>query len=127
MTEPLCHAAPATARVPRAPRSADVASLAGVSQKTVSRVFNDERYVSTAVRERVLHAAKQLGYRRNGAARALSSGRSRALGAVFVGRVLGGSADQLLGLGHGVFHTAIYDAVNRMLDFSINEVLFHER
>jgi len=100
MTEQVRHASPATARVPRAPRSEDVASLAGVSQKTVSRVFNDERYVSTAARERVLDAAKQLGYRRNGAARALSSGRSRALGAVFVGRVLGGSADQLLGLGH---------------------------
>jgi len=52
-----------------------VARLAGVSQKTVSRVFNDERYVSEEVRRRVLDAAGELGYRLNNAARALASGR----------------------------------------------------
>ena len=43
----------------RLPGSTDVARLAGVSQKTVSRVFNDEPYVTAPVRERVLRAALQ--------------------------------------------------------------------
>lgn len=59
------------------PRSADVARLAGVSRKTVSRVLNDEPYVSDEARRRVLAAAEELGYRLNHAARALASGRTR--------------------------------------------------
>lgn len=58
------------------PRAVDVARLAGVSQKTVSRVLNNEQYVSAEVRRRVLAAAEELGYRLNNAARALASGRS---------------------------------------------------
>ena len=41
-----------------APRSAGVASLAGVSRKTVSRVLNNEPYVSDTARRRVLEAAE---------------------------------------------------------------------
>ncbi len=60
----------------RRPASMDVAKLAGVSQKTVSRVFNGERYVTEEVRERVLDAAQRLGYRPNRAARALKLERN---------------------------------------------------
>ncbi|WP_133914352.1 LacI family DNA-binding transcriptional regulator [Streptomyces sp. NBC_00582] len=81
-----------------APRSVDVARLAGVSQKTVSRVFNDEPYVSADVRRRVLEAAEQLGYRRNNAARALASGRSRSIGVVTLGTALYGPASLLMGV-----------------------------
>ncbi|WP_416983932.1 LacI family DNA-binding transcriptional regulator [Streptomyces sp. T028] len=81
-----------------APRSVDVARLAGVSQKTVSRVFNDEPYVSADVRRRVLEAAEQLGYRRNNAARALASGRSRSIGVVTLGTALYGPASLLIGV-----------------------------
>ncbi|HST80496.1 MAG TPA: LacI family DNA-binding transcriptional regulator [Kineosporiaceae bacterium] len=80
------------------PRSADVARLAGVSQKTVSRVFNDEPYVSADVRRRVLEAADQLGYRRNNAARALASGRTRSIGVVSLGTALYGPASLLMGI-----------------------------
>ena len=45
---------------PPTPRSVDVARLADVSQKTVSRVLNDEPYVSADVRRRVLDAAEEL-------------------------------------------------------------------
>jgi DNA-binding LacI/PurR family transcriptional regulator len=80
-----------------------------VSQKSVSRVFNDEPYVSQTMRERVLAAARELGYRPNSAARALHSGRSRRLGVVSLGSPLFGPASILLGietraraLGYGV-------------------------
>jgi DNA-binding LacI/PurR family transcriptional regulator len=80
------------------PRSVDVARVAGVSQKTVSRVFNDEPYVSASVRTRVLEAAEQLGYRLNNAARALASGRTRSIGVVTLGTALYGPASLLVGV-----------------------------
>ena len=80
------------------PRSVDVARVAGVSQKTVSRVFNNEPYVSAAVRTRVLEAAEQLGYRLNNAARALASGRTRSIGVVTLGTALYGPASLLVGI-----------------------------
>ncbi|RSM47524.1 transcriptional regulator [Actinoplanes sp. ATCC 53533] len=84
------------------PRSADVARLAGVSQKTVSRVLNNEPYVSAEVRERVLAAADQLGYRLNQAARALASGRSRSIGVVSLGTAWYGPASLLVGVERAV-------------------------
>ncbi len=54
----------------------DVAELAGVSIKTVSRVLNQEPHVREATRERVLAAAKQLDYTPNVSARALAGARS---------------------------------------------------
>ncbi|WP_344487393.1 LacI family DNA-binding transcriptional regulator [Glycomyces endophyticus] len=70
----------------------DVARLAGVSQKTVSRVVNNERYVSDAVREKVLAAAQELGFRPNTAARALITGRFGRIGVVALGTALYGPA-----------------------------------
>ncbi|MEV0222135.1 LacI family DNA-binding transcriptional regulator [Streptomyces sp. NPDC050704] len=81
-----------------APRSVDVARLAGVSQKTVSRVLNGERYVSDEARRRVLEAAGELGYRLNNAARALASGRTRSIGVVTLGTALYGPASLLMGI-----------------------------
>ena len=57
--------------------SGDVARLAGVSQSTVSRAFSPGASLSQAKRQRVLDAAKALGYRPNAIARAMISGRSR--------------------------------------------------
>jgi len=42
---------------PRLPASTDVARLAGVSQKTVSRVMNGEPHVKEELRRRVLTVA----------------------------------------------------------------------
>jgi DNA-binding LacI/PurR family transcriptional regulator len=86
----------------RTPRSVDVARLAGVSQKTVSRVLNNEPYVSDEVRRRVLAAADQLGYRLNNAARALASGRTRSIGVVSLGTALFGPASLLIGVERAV-------------------------
>lgn len=49
----------------------DVARVAAVSFKTVSRVLNDEPHVSAALRLRVIHAVEQLGFERNEAAASL--------------------------------------------------------
>jgi LacI family transcriptional regulator, galactose operon repressor len=55
----------------------EVAALAGVSLKTVSRVVNDEPSVSAEVRTRVERAVAQLGYRHNLAASNLRRGNAR--------------------------------------------------
>src|SRR6266700_2774149 len=83
-------------------RSADVALLAGVSRKTVSRVFNNEPYVSDEARRRVLQAAEALEYRRNNAARALASGRTRSVGVVALGTAGYGVASLLVGIERAV-------------------------
>ena len=54
----------------------DVAALAKVSIKTVSRVVNKAPNVSDALRDRVQAAIAQLGYRPNQSARRLAGGRS---------------------------------------------------
>lgn len=54
----------------------DVAALAKVSIKTVSRVVNQAPNVSTELRERVQTAIRDLGYRPNQSARRLAGGRS---------------------------------------------------
>jgi DNA-binding LacI/PurR family transcriptional regulator len=85
-------------RARRRPGSTDVARLAGVSQKTVSRVVNGEPYVKEEVRLRVQAAMRELGYRRNDAARALNSGRTQRIGVVCLGTALFGPATQLVAI-----------------------------
>jgi DNA-binding LacI/PurR family transcriptional regulator len=84
------------------PGSEDVARLAGVSRKTVSRVFNDEPYVSAEARRRVLDAAERLGYRLNSAARSLASGRTRTIGVVTLGTAAYGPAALLVAIERAV-------------------------
>jgi len=55
----------------------DVADLAGVSIKTVSRVVNREPNVRLATKERVDQAIAELEYQPNQAARNLASRRSQ--------------------------------------------------
>lgn len=78
----------------------DVATLAGVSQKTVSRVVNDEPHVTEAVRARVLKAIDELGFRPNAAARSLKSQRSRRIGLITIGTNLYGPTAMLTGVEH---------------------------
>ena len=60
----------------------DVASRAGVSGQTVSRVVNDSPRVDPETRARVETAMRELGYRPHRAARALRTGRTHTLGIV---------------------------------------------
>jgi LacI family transcriptional regulator len=61
----------------------DVASLAGVSIKTVSRVVNRAHYVSEDTRARVEAAIAQLNYRPRLSARSLAGNRSFMLGLIY--------------------------------------------
>ncbi|MGN9761980.1 LacI family DNA-binding transcriptional regulator [Streptomyces sp. SD31] len=124
-----------------APRSVDVARLAGVSQKTVSRVFNDEPYVSADVRRRVLEAAEELGYRPNNAARALASGRTRSIGVVTLGTALYGPASLIMGVERAARNTGyalrvvntmegdpagVVGAVESLLDQGVDGIVISE-
>ena len=61
----------------------DVAKLAGVSIKTVSRVINKEANVSSLTRERVLEAVQTLKYQPSQSARGLAGNKSYMLGILY--------------------------------------------
>jgi LacI family transcriptional regulator len=93
-----------------------VAERAGVSAKTVSRVMNNDRYVSADVRQRVEQAIAELRYVPNVLARTFRSGRDAAIG-VAVPRVadpffasLTDQVEQIAGArGVAVFVTSLGD------------------
>ena len=63
----------------------DVAKLAGVAISTTSYALNDTGKVSEKTKEKVLKAAKELGYRPNGVARDLKMNKRTKVICVFVG------------------------------------------
>ncbi|WP_026486896.1 LacI family DNA-binding transcriptional regulator [Caldanaerobius polysaccharolyticus] len=60
----------------------DVARLAGVSIATVSRVFNNSPLASDSAREKVLKAAKELGYEPSMLARSLAMKKTNTIGLI---------------------------------------------
>jgi len=78
----------------------DVARLAGVSQKTVSRVVNGAPHVRLDVRERVNRAIEELGYRPNVAAQALARQRSHTIGVLALGTRFFGPSRRVFTLEH---------------------------
>jgi LacI family transcriptional regulator len=60
----------------------DVASRAGVSRSTVSRVLNEDEYVSEETRQRVQTVINELGYSPNMGARMLRTQRTNVIGVV---------------------------------------------
>lgn len=71
------------------PTLATVASLAGVSIKTASRVLNGEKHVASATAQKVEDAAAELGFRLNSNARRLRAGAS----SPYVGVILSDAND----------------------------------
>lgn len=70
-----------SARIAR-PTMKDVAALAGVGVKTVSRVVNGERYVSEETRLAVEQAIRQLRFQRNASAANLRQGQTATVGLI---------------------------------------------
>jgi LacI family transcriptional regulator len=107
----------------RRPTMHDVAELAGVSLKTVSRVFNHNPNVRPAVRGRVERAAVSLGFRRSIVAKNLRTG----LPTSSIGLVI---AD-LLNPFYGAIATAVEAVANRhsatMILGSSGEDVVHEQ
>jgi LacI family transcriptional regulator len=83
------------------PTIRDVAALAGVSLKTVSRVINSEAGVSATTTARVIAAIDELGFQRNDLARSLRQGQTSST----VGLVIEDAANP--------FYSAIVQAVER--------------
>ncbi|WP_130491900.1 LacI family DNA-binding transcriptional regulator [Motilibacter rhizosphaerae] len=79
---------------------ADVAKLAGVSSQTVSRVSNGHAGVVESTRQQVLAAMSELGYRPNGAARALKWGSFRTIGVILSNLVTTGNVRTVDAIAH---------------------------
>ncbi|MEJ6489737.1 LacI family DNA-binding transcriptional regulator [Leucobacter sp. USCH14] len=67
---------------PSAPTISEVAAAAGVGRATAARTLGGYGYVSAEMRDRVLAAADELGYRTNQLARSVSTGVSHTIGVV---------------------------------------------
>lgn len=99
----------------------DVARVAGVSVPTVSRVLNGSLPVSAQKRAQVLRAIDELGYRPNGAAQALVTGRRSLISVVASNTTRYGYAMTIQGIeeaaraaGYLVAICVLDDAVPRM-------------
>lgn len=92
----------------------DVAALAGVSGKTVSRVINGDRYVSPDVRRRVDQAVQELAYVPNMLSQTFRRGRDSAIGIAvpniadqFFGAVVQAVSEQARGRATAVLVTSL--------------------
>lgn len=93
--------------------SKEVAKLAKVSQATVSRVFSGEMTVKEDTREKVMEAAKVLGYTPNKIASSLSSRRSNII-AVVLSDI------------NNRFYTGVFSYLTQKLQESNKQVLFFQ-
>ena len=100
----------------------DVARLAGVSQKTVSRVVNGAPHVRPDVRERVNRAIEQLGYRPNVAAQALARERSHTIGVLALGTRFFGPSRRVFTLEHEARRLGYTMALTSVPDLSARSV-----
>ncbi|MFC3714291.1 LacI family DNA-binding transcriptional regulator [Sphingoaurantiacus capsulatus] len=93
----------------------DVARLAGVSKKTVSRVINRSPLLSDATRERVQTVIDELGYVPNPQARALALGRNFLIGLIHDNP----NSQMVLGVQQGILdalHGTDFELVVRPVD-----------
>ena len=65
------------------PKLTDVATRAGVSPTTVSRVINNHGYISEKTRQKVMQAMDELNYQPNSLARSLHGKSTHLIGVIF--------------------------------------------
>ncbi|MFG6199671.1 LacI family DNA-binding transcriptional regulator, partial [Nonomuraea sp. JJY05] len=123
------------------PRIKDVAARAGVGVSTVSVVLNNVEgaRVSPETRERILAAARDLGYTSNPIARSLRTRRTQTIGFVsddiattpFAGRMIQGAQDAAWRAGYLLFlvntggeHALERRAVRALLDRRVDGVIY---
>jgi LacI family transcriptional regulator len=94
----------------------DVAALAGVSAKTVSRVVNNQGEIKETTRQRIRAAIEELGYRPNIVARSLINQRTNSVAVVAWGidyfgpsRTIIGIEQQAESLGYSLFLSLVSD------------------
>lgn len=116
--------------------SFDVARLAGVSRSAVSRTFTDGASVSAETREKVIKAARQLGYRVNVLARSLHKQKSDLVGLVAADLDNPFRAEQVDLLSHGLLELGfrpillrgdpeadVADLIGSLLQYSVAGVI----
>jgi LacI family transcriptional regulator len=104
----------------------DVAGLAGVSPKTVSRVVNNQGEIREVTRQRVQAAIEQLGYRPNILARSLIHQRSNTLAVVAWGIDYFGTSRTVVGIeqqAHELGYSLFLNLVGQPNDGSHEQVL----
>ncbi|KMM36480.1 LacI family DNA-binding transcriptional regulator [Guptibacillus hwajinpoensis] len=94
------------------PTIKDVAKRAGVSRTTVSRVLNDNGYVSHEARTRVVEAVKEMGYIPSAHAKTMRTKRSGVIGVILpristetASRVVNGIEEELAANGYQILLT----------------------
>ncbi|WP_445492518.1 LacI family DNA-binding transcriptional regulator [Niallia sp. 03133] len=107
----------------------DIASRAGVSKSTVSRVISGNGYTSEQAREKVLKAIEELQYKPNGVARAMVSQKTNNIGVIiyrqhhpiashpFYGKILDAILLKAESLNYSVFVTTDREMSLRSADF----------
>jgi len=101
----------------------EVASVAGVSTQTVSRVLNDKPDVSPETRKRVQEVIKELNYRPSALARSLISHRSHTLGVVTAGLDYIGPSRTLSGIASAAENAGYSVLLKELPSFDTKELM----
>ena len=105
------------------PTIKEVASAAGVSTQTVSRVINNRPDVSPQTRRRVQEIIDQLGYQPSALARSLIRQRSYTLGVVTAGLKYIGPSRTLSGITHAAEGVGYSLLLKELPHFDANDVI----
>ena len=100
----------------------EVASVAGVSTQTVSRVINERPDVSPETRKRVQAVVKELGYRPSALARSLLRQRSHTLGVVTFGLKYIGPSSTLSGISEKADELGYMLLMKELSNFDLNKI-----
>jgi DNA-binding LacI/PurR family transcriptional regulator len=104
------------------PTIKEVASAAGVSTQTISRVINERPDVSAETRKRVQKVIKELGYRPSALARSLIRQRSHTLGIVTAGLEYLGPSRVLSGIAAAAERAGYSLLIKELPRFDENEI-----